>query len=89
MATCSSCGKSFSTEKELQAHDKKMHRSNYTGSAERMGDRVRRREQSDSPPRTRTVRVTEEEWKMIKKARESGSEGKAKKERRRETGKAY
>ncbi len=40
MARCSACGRTFHTEKELQAHDKKMHRGKMTGSAERMGERV-------------------------------------------------
>ncbi len=61
-----------------------------TGRAERMGERVPARREVGSAARTRTVKVSEEEWRMLQKAREeSDTEEKAKKERKRETGKAY
>jgi hypothetical protein len=90
LATCSACGRSFPSEEDLQAHDREMHRGRLTGSAERMGERVAAGRGARSAARTRTVKVTEEEWRMIKRAREANEgEAKARRERRRETGKAY
>ncbi len=92
MATCSACGRTFHTEKELQVHDKEMHRGKMTGSAERMGERAPALREAGSAARSRTIKVSEEEWRMLKKAREESethTEEKAKKERKRETGKAY